>query len=496
MPMSSTQQSLYKRHPLVAGPAYLAITIRQHVGLAIAALVLLSCMSGIRRGDADTVTSTAASSSGSSSLAAQLTAETRKIQKRLSKSMVLVVPNPNPDDILPNNLRREFRTWKINFIRRHGFFASHHPPHGKQFTTPGVSIVPQRTWDDHSRSERTSESDQVTKRLADLRHNPRAELFLLKRFLITLNQEDRPAPWQIWRVVNNRIALLRHGPREPLAGIVVQNPDRVLVLTALAGPQSKQTVKVILPGGRNVTARILGSDYIHNLTMLKLPADAATSPLPLSHQKMRSAAALVAVPMEHSDNEWILLPDTHKMPLNRSGSQDRPLRQALPKPIYAPLHDPVFLLDFSGRLVGFSGDGRLVNLAHMRRDFLAFVRTGNWPTPSFGIKYTQVGLNDPLRRQWPALGNQGAVRVDKVLKNSPAQAAGIRLGDIITRIDGVPIRFFARVIDRVSDNPSRVRITLLRDGRHKKLFADLSQHRRPPSAYSHDAGGRPDKRQK
>ncbi|MGC8551812.1 MAG: S1C family serine protease [Phycisphaerae bacterium] len=496
MPMSSTQQSLHKRHPLVAGPACLAITIRQHLGLAIAALVLVGFMSGIRRAYADTVTATTASPAGSSSLAAQLTAETRKIRQELSKSMVLVVPNPNPDDILPDNLCREFRSWKINFIRRHGFFASHHPQHGKQFTTPGVSIVPQNIWDHQSQSKQSGESDQVAKRLADLRHNPRAELFLLKRFLITLNQEDRPAPWQIWRVVNNRIALLQHGPREPLAGIVVENPDRVLVLTAIAGPQSKQTVKVILPDGRNVTARILGSDYIHNLTMLKLPTEAATSPLPLSHQMMRAAAALVAVPIKHPHNDWILLPNTQNSRMADFDSRGNRMRRTLPRRIYAPLNDPAFLLDFSGRLVGFSGNGRLVNLAHMRRGFLAFVRTGNWPTVSFGIKYTQVSLNDPLRQQWPALGNQGAVRVDKVLKNSPAQAAGIRPGDIITRIDGVPIRFFAHVMDRVSDNPSRVRITLLRDGRHKKLLADLSQHRRPPSAYSHNADSRPDKRQK
>lgn len=410
--------------------------------------------------------------------------------------MVLVVPNPNPDDILPNNLRSKFHTWKINFIRQHGFFESHHPLPSDHATKPGVSIVPQNSWGHHSQPTRLSKSDQLDKRLANLRHNPRAELFLLKRFLIKLNHEDRPAPWQIWRVVNNRIALLRHGPHAPLAGIVVQHRDRVLVLTAIAGPQPKQTVKVILPDGRSVTAHILGSDYIHNLTMLKLPADAATSPLPLSHQQMRTAAALVAIPIEHPHNDWILLPNTHQSQTPTIESPGKKVRHGLSTRIYAPLNDPAFLLDFSGRLVGFSGNGRIVNLVHMSRGFLAFVRTGNWPTLSFGIKYTQVGLNDPLRRSWPALGMQGAVRVDKVLGNSPAQAAGIKRGDIITHIDGVPIRFFAHVIDRVSDNPSQVRITLLRDGRRETLFADLSQHVQPASKHGHDAAIRRDERRR
>ncbi|HEX9164250.1 MAG TPA: Do family serine endopeptidase [Thermoanaerobaculia bacterium] len=75
-----------------------------------------------------------------------------------------------------------------------------------------------------------------------------------------------------------------------------------------------------------------------------------------------------------------------------------------------------------------------------------------------------------------APGTTGAV-VQSVTPGKPAEKAGIQHGDVITEIDGRPIRSNRDLIDYISYLPvgSAVRITLLRNGQHETVTAHTAE---------------------
>jgi hypothetical protein len=91
-------------------------------------------------------------------------------------------------------------------------------------------------------------------------------------------------------------------------------------------------------------------------------------------------------------------------------------------------------------------------------------------------------------------GTRGA-RVVKVAEGSPAQRAGLRVGDIIDQIDGVPISvpsFFAEIAKR---RPGRtIRLTVFRGGAADQAQElSITVEARPAAATQRASGGRDDR---
>ena len=74
-------------------------------------------------------------------------------------------------------------------------------------------------------------------------------------------------------------------------------------------------------------------------------------------------------------------------------------------------------------------------------------------------------------------GMQGAV-VQEVVAGSPAEAAGVQVGDIIVGVDGTPIDANHRLADVVSQYQpgDRVKITVWRAGNVKSVTATLGEN--------------------
>lgn len=74
-------------------------------------------------------------------------------------------------------------------------------------------------------------------------------------------------------------------------------------------------------------------------------------------------------------------------------------------------------------------------------------------------------------------GGQGAI-VQEVIAGSPAQDAGVAVGDIITTVDGTPVDANHRLADIVgSYQPGdRIRITVLRAGAIKGIAVTLGEN--------------------
>jgi S1-C subfamily serine protease len=74
-------------------------------------------------------------------------------------------------------------------------------------------------------------------------------------------------------------------------------------------------------------------------------------------------------------------------------------------------------------------------------------------------------------------GMQGAL-VQEVIVVSPAEAAGVQVGDIITSVDGTPIDANHRLADVVGQYQpgDRVKLTILRAGATKSITATLGEN--------------------
>lgn len=81
-------------------------------------------------------------------------------------------------------------------------------------------------------------------------------------------------------------------------------------------------------------------------------------------------------------------------------------------------------------------------------------------------------LSDDLAAALGAPGTRGALVVE-VLKKTPAEAAGIRAGDIITAVDGAAVYDTDGLVKALADESGKVSVSLVRRGEKRTVEAEL-----------------------
>ncbi len=93
-----------------------------------------------------------------------------------------------------------------------------------------------------------------------------------------------------------------------------------------------------------------------------------------------------------------------------------------------------------------------------------------------GVRLSDDG--EPEQQAKPGKGMPAkAAWVSRVMPNSPADKAGIRVGDVITQIDGQKVESATDVVDYVAGKKvgAKLTVSLLRDGKSSKAQADLGR---------------------
>jgi hypothetical protein len=109
------------------------------------------------------------------------------------------------------------------------------------------------------------------------------------------------------------------------------------------------------------------------------------------------------------------------------------------------------------------------------------VKIGSHGTGGFlGVQLTE--LTAELREHFGVPGDAG-VLVSKVVENSPAEKAGIRVGDIITRVEDAEVDSFPTLKAQVADREDgeTVALEVWRDGQRTELQASIET--REPKAH-------------
>lgn len=109
-------------------------------------------------------------------------------------------------------------------------------------------------------------------------------------------------------------------------------------------------------------------------------------------------------------------------------------------------------------------------------------------------KYKLGAYMTPIQYYEPQIGGYvNAMRIDAPIKFSPAQRYGLESGDILTRIDGVPVRNFIDLRNQINASSGTVtlRIRDIRSGTYSDMLGVVLEPIGPPPGPGGGGGGSP-----
>ncbi len=401
----------------------------------------------------------------------EMSQETQSLYNRICQSLVIIKPSRDPDALLPPNMRTKFDQWKLRWVQHH-----HLKIHGWNFhpgrrSVPTVLIEPlhEKPYHHHPPMHLTPQQRQELNKIAD---DPHVEVFLLRHFLFRHGPGRTDLPWPILHGILMRLREMEQHHNQTVYGLATGKPRRILVLEALASPGTTATVRVILPDGKAAVAHVYATNYFLNMSVLQLPPTAKLPPVRMVRQLPQRPTLLLAVAADQPAVRWLV-------PIHGPGFASRRTTHAPLMVFLRTAPHPAFIFTPTGKLAGVTTWRKALGVAGKKSYIRNFIEYGQIEQVRFGIRYTLVPGNSPLRRKVPRLGHQRAIQVLGVYPHSPAQQAGIRPGDIIFGIDGIGLSDFSRIAKKIHADPEQVSIRLARHGRIITVLVTL----RPPPGF-------------
>lgn len=273
------------------------------------------------------------------------------------------------------------------------------------------------------------------------------------------------------------VALLSDRTGSSGSGVIVAEDG--LILTAAHVIQGAETMLVVFPDGKQVQGKVLGANYSKDIAMVRITEPGKWPFVSLGASRTLDAGDWV-IALGHSAGF-----DPARTPPVRFGrvvskgpgnflTTDCTL-------IGGDSGGPLF--DLEGRLVAIHSSigNSLSNNNHAGIDGFR----EDWDRILAGETWGSLSLNPFANPEMPVLGIGMAmmrgvrgVIVESVVPGSPAAAAGVRTGDVITAIDGSEVRDGGELLQILAKRQAgdRVKLGLLRERR--KLEREVTLKRR------------------
>jgi serine protease Do len=283
------------------------------------------------------------------------------------------------------------------------------------------------------------------------------------------------------------------GPEPPLggtgSGIIIDGAGNVVTNSHVVDGFSE--IQVTLPDGQQIPARLIGKDSRTDVAVVRLervPQDLVTARLGDSNQiEVGEWVLAVGSPLglEQTVTAGIVSGKGHVGRFVRmSGDRVREYIQTDAK--INPGNSGGPLVNLDGEVVGLNtliktgaggAYGFAVPVNEVRRVAQALLADGRIRYPFFGVSVRDLdSLEGVLKAQLgPKMPSQGAY-VAVVTPGSPAAVAGVRQGDVITKLDGEAIRSSADAVDYISSRAigASMTVTFFREGDLRQLGAKLT----------------------
>lgn len=253
------------------------------------------------------------------------------------------------------------------------------------------------------------------------------------------------------------------GPQAPSSGAIPITPGRVIVMDLLGLVLDEQG-RVLVPlyiepklvgeQGLRVTfnerqatqARLLGGDRSTNIAVLQL-AQPLGRPVQMADEQPEMGALVV------------LMSPTRRLTRLAvwTGGQDE--------------HAVVFSAD--GKLAGLMRFGHMLEPYAFGPVARQLVETGQVKRAKLGILVREIAPEAPERSEFAALADHPAARVETIDAASPAEAAGLQVGDFILSLGGEPVNDLPHFAAAVAKREGKTELRILRDGREQTLSVEL-----------------------
>ncbi|MEM8577741.1 MAG: trypsin-like peptidase domain-containing protein [Pseudomonadota bacterium] len=266
-------------------------------------------------------------------------------------------------------------------------------------------------------------------------------------------------------------------------------PSRFLGSAFLYGAQDRavtnahvvgraKTVRLEAQDGMSVTARVIAIDHARDLALLALDAPMGPPLQPGGPVPVGAPVYAVGAPLEAG----FTLTAGIVSALGRQIAPTQPVRFIQHAAPVNPGSSGGPLLDAAGRVVGvntriadgsrfFVGIAYAVPVAQVTR----FLSDGALPAHAPGMQVRALGP-----RMRTALGHTGpGILVEEVRAGSPARAAGLRAGDILTRAAGDVLSRPGDLAFALAASKTEMRVTYLRDGAARDVVLDLTPRAGP-----------------
>jgi S1-C subfamily serine protease len=259
-----------------------------------------------------------------------------------------------------------------------------------------------------------------------------------------------------------------------------------VVVTVHHGVQRDEDIKVLLDGGRVVSAKLAGRDPSTDIAVLRIEEGSSTTPQLADSISLRLGHLVLALGRTRRGDlvasSGIIGGISGEWRNRRGGNLDQHIRLDLA--LY-PGFSGGPLLNARGEVVGVNtrglGHGRAVTLpvATVNRVVEELLEKGHIARPYLGIAMQPVEVPENMRSKLPAETRVGLL-VMHVENGGPAEKAGVLLGDVLFEVGGKIVEHVDALQDSLANAKSGdvLQIRVIRAGEIKPFSITLRERAR------------------
>ena len=255
------------------------------------------------------------------------------------------------------------------------------------------------------------------------------------------------------------------------SGVIIDAKEGYIVTNAHV-LSHMQTITVTLSDGRHYAAKIIGMDQPSDVALLQIKANHLTA-LPLSNSnRVKAGDFVAAIGNPYGLSQTVTAGIVSATGRTTLGIEDYENFIQTDAPIN-PGNSGGALINMEGQLIGINtailapnqgniGIGFAIPSNMVKSVVIQLVQYGNVKRGILGIGIQDI--TPDLKSALHAKNNKGGV-VTQVLPEAPADEAGIKVGDIITSVDGSTVKNANDVVNAISflRVNSKAAITFLRN---------------------------------